>query len=77
VPLRVAQEIDPRFSEEILRAADAASSVQRKRNEGGTGPVSIKEQIVSLRGWAEVARRQAAAVPRLEKLREELKGASL
>jgi len=37
-PLDLARQIDPRFTPDVLRAADAASSVTRKKNAGGTGP---------------------------------------
>src|SRR5205823_12869206 len=37
-PLELAKQIDPRFTLEVLRAADAASALARKRDAGGTGP---------------------------------------
>jgi len=37
-PLDLARQIDPRFTPEVLRAADAASSVTRKKNAGGRVP---------------------------------------
>ncbi len=76
-PLKLAREIDPRFTAEILRAADAAASVARKRNAGGTGPVSIDAQIAQLQAAAENAASVSAATPRLDALLAELKEAAL
>jgi argininosuccinate lyase len=76
-PLQLAQEIDQRFTAAILSAADAAASVSRKRNAGGTGPSSIDEQIQGVTQAAQSAREAAAAVPRLAKLLAELKEAHL
>ena len=77
VPLAVAQAIDPRFTAEILRSADAAASVASKRNEGGTGPASIEQQIVALRGWSDAIGAQARRLPRLDSLLAVLKEAPL
>jgi argininosuccinate lyase len=77
VPLSLAQQIDTRFTAEVLAAADAAASVSRKRNAGGTGPASIEQQIQGVTKAAEGARAAAAAVPRLARLLEELKEAHL
>jgi len=71
-PLELAREIDPRFDEQVLKAADAAAAVQRKRNQGGTGPESIDAQISALRSLA-----HAPAIPRLSQLFDELKEAHL
>ncbi|HYS07252.1 MAG TPA: argininosuccinate lyase [Myxococcales bacterium] len=76
-PLALAREIDPRFTPEVLRAADAASSVSRKKNAGGTGPESIDAQIAELSAAAQQAAASAAAVPRLGALLSELKEAAL
>jgi argininosuccinate lyase len=76
-PLALAREIDPRFTPEVLRAADAASSVSRKKNAGGTGPESIDAQIAELSAAAQQAAAFAAAVPRLGALLSELKEAAL
>ena len=72
-PLSLAQQIDARFSAEILRAADAAASVARKRNEGGTGPASVERQIAALQKAALAAQARAAAVPRLDDLLQALR----
>jgi argininosuccinate lyase len=76
-PLELAREIDPRFTAEILRAADAAASVARKRNAGGTGPASIDAQIAQLQAAAAGAASISAATPRLDALLAELKEAAL
>ena len=55
----------------------AASAVARKRNAGGTGPVSIEAQIGSLRRIAQAAVTASQAIPRLAQLVTELKEASL
>jgi argininosuccinate lyase len=76
-PLDLAKEIDPRFTAEALRAADASASISRKRNAGGTGPASIEAQISFVRSSAGAAQSAAAAVPRLSALLAELKEAPL
>ncbi len=76
-PLPLAQQIDPRFTAAILGAADAAASVARKKNAGGTGAESIDEQIRFLRERAHQAQSLSAHTPRLEKLFAELKEAAL
>jgi argininosuccinate lyase len=76
-PLKLAREIDPRFTAEMLRAADAAASVARKRNAGGTGPASIDAQIAQLQAAAQGAAAASAATPRLDALLTELKEAAL
>jgi argininosuccinate lyase len=76
-PLPLAQQIDPRFTAEVLAAADAAASVGRKRNQGGTGPSSIEQQIDRVARDAEEARAAAAAIPRLDRLFASLKEAPL
>jgi len=76
-PLKLAREIDPRFTAEVLRAADAAASVARKRNAGGTGPASIDAQIAQLQVAAQGAASASAATPRLDALLAELKEAAL
>jgi argininosuccinate lyase len=76
-PLELAQGIDPRFTAEVLRAADAAASVARKKNAGGTGPASIEAQISFVRSSAGAAQAAGAAVPRLSTLFAELKEAEL
>jgi argininosuccinate lyase len=76
-PMELAREVDPRFTPEVLRAADASASVSRKRNAGGTGPASIEAQISFVRSSAGAARSAAAAVPRLGSLLAELKEAAL
>ena len=72
VPLEMAREIDPRFDEQVLKAADAAAAVARKRNAGGPGPDSIEAQIVALRSQA-----KAQNIPRLAEIFEDLKEAQL
>jgi argininosuccinate lyase len=72
VPVDMAREIDPRFDEQVLKAADAAAAVARKRNAGGPGPGSIEAQMAALRTAA-----RAPAIPRLVELFEELKEAAL
>jgi argininosuccinate lyase len=76
-PLELAQQIDARFTAAILGAADAAASVARKENPGGTGPRSIDEQIQFLRERAHQAESLSAQTPRLEQLLAELKEAPL
>jgi argininosuccinate lyase len=76
-PLDLARQVDPRFTPEILRAADAASSVSRKKNAGGTGPESIEAQIERLRTWAQVAASASSGTPRLDALLADLKEAAL
>ncbi|MGZ6143320.1 MAG: hypothetical protein ACXWLM_08275, partial [Myxococcales bacterium] len=76
-PLALAQQIDPRFTAEVLGAADAVASVSRKRNAGGTGPESIDAQIRFLRERAHHAESLAAHTPRLARLLEDLKEAAL
>jgi argininosuccinate lyase len=76
-PLELARQIDPRFTAEVLSAADAAASVSRKRNAGGTGPSSIEQQIEALSRTAGECEAAAAAVPRLEQLVRELSEAPL
>ena len=53
------------------------SCVARKKNAGGTGPVSIEAQIASLRRIAQGAASAGQAIPRLMQLRAELEEASL
>lgn len=76
-PLQLARQIDPRFNPEILRAADAASSVARKRNAGGTGPESIDAQIAHLLASAQGAASASSGIPRLDTLLSDLKQAAL
>jgi len=76
-PLDLARQIDPRFTAEVLSAADAAASVSRKRNAGGTGPSSIEQQIDALSRAAEACQAAASAVPRIEQLVRELSEAHL
>ena len=76
-PLSLAREIDPRFTAEVLGAADAVASVGRKRNAGGTGPESIDAQIRFLRERAHQAKSLADHTPRLARLLGELKEAAL
>jgi argininosuccinate lyase len=66
--LALAQEIDPRFDAEVLRAVDPRASVARKRNEGGTGPAQVAAQIEALAQKAADARERARAVPRIGEL---------
>jgi argininosuccinate lyase len=77
VSVALAQSIDARFTPEILAAADAAASVARKRNAGGTGPSSMESQIATLTREADSWQRAAAQVPRLDQLLHELKEAPL
>jgi len=76
-PLDLARQIDPRFTPDVLRAADAASSVRRKKNAGGTGPESIDAQIAHLQASAQAASSAGAAIPRLGTLLSDLKEARL
>jgi argininosuccinate lyase len=76
-PLDLARQIDARFTAEVLSAADAAASVSRKRNAGGTGPSSIEQQIEALSRTAGECEAAAGAVPRLEQLVHELSQAPL
>lgn len=76
-PLQLAQGIDPRFTADALRAADAAAAVARKRNAGGPGRASIDAQIAALHDRASAAREQARRIPRLEAIFAGLKEAPL
>ncbi len=71
-PLALAREIDPRFTAEILRSADAAAAVARKRNAGGPGTESMAAQIAALRASAAAVRDAARRIPRLDQLLAEL-----
>jgi argininosuccinate lyase len=73
----MAREIDPRFDDEVLQALDPRTSVGRKRNAGGTGPASVREQIAGLQAAAAGAAAAAGRVPRLAQLFEELREAAL
>ena len=73
----MARAIDPRFDDEVLQALDPRTSVARKRNPGGTGPASVRDQIEGLQAAAELAAGAAAQVPRLAQLFEELREAAL
>jgi argininosuccinate lyase len=74
---QLAQKIDPRFDDEVLRAADPRASIARKRNAGGTGPQQVVEQIDALERHAARATQAARAVPRLHDLFAELREADL
>jgi argininosuccinate lyase len=76
-PLQLAQSLDPRFTAEILGAADAAAAVAGKKNAGGPGPASIDAQIATLHAEAAEIRWNAERIPRLDQLFAELKEASL
>jgi len=73
--LEMARQVDPRFDEDVLRAADPRASVARKRSAGGAGRVD--EQISFLEKESQRAGEAAAAVPRLDALFAELSEASL
>jgi len=75
--VQLARQIDPRFDDEVLRAADPRASVARKRNAGGTGPAQVQEQIDALGRHAARAAEAARAVPRLHDLFGELREADL
>ncbi|HWE22953.1 MAG TPA: argininosuccinate lyase [Myxococcales bacterium] len=77
VTLTLAREIDPRFDEDVLRAADPRASVARKRNAGGTGPQQVKEQIAALEQHAARAAEAAKATPHLNDLFAQLREADL
>jgi len=74
---QMARQIDPRFDDEVLRAADPRTSIARKRNAGGTGPAQVQEQIEALDAKAAQAAEAARAAPRLDDLFAELRGADL
>jgi argininosuccinate lyase len=76
-PLELALQIDARFTAAILGASDAAASVARKQNAGGTGARSIDEQIQFLRERAHQAESLSSHTPRLDQLLAELKEAPL
>jgi argininosuccinate lyase len=77
VPPELAREVHPLLEGKVLRAADPATTVARKANQGGTGPASVAAQIAVLRSRAADARAKAAAVPRLDALFAEVSQASL
>ena len=66
--IAMAQAIDPRLDAEVLRCCDPRTSVERKRNQGGTGPASVRAQIDELHARAKAIRAKARAVPLLESL---------
>jgi len=74
---QMARQIDPRFDDEVMRAADPRTSVARKRNAGGTGPAQVLEQIEALEQRAGRAAEAARAVPRLHDLFAQLREADL
>jgi len=76
-PLALAQQVDSRFTAEILKSADAAAAVARKRNAGGPGAESISRQIAALREAAADIREDAERIPRLDAIFAELKEAPL
>jgi argininosuccinate lyase len=76
-PLQLARSVDPRFTSEILGAADAAAAVAGKKNAGGTGAASIDAQIAALHAAAAETRSRAERIPRLDRLLAELKEAPL
>jgi argininosuccinate lyase len=76
-PLELAKAVDPRFTAQILGAADAAAAVARKKNAGGPGAASIDAQIAALRAAAAEIRTFAEGIPRLDQLFAELKEAPL
>jgi argininosuccinate lyase len=77
VTLAAAREIDPRFDEEVLQAANPRESVARKRNAGGTGPRQVSEQIAALEQRAARAAEAARQAPRLHELFAQLREADL
>ena len=74
---QMARQIDPRFDDEVLRAADPRASIARKRNAGGTGPAQVQEQIEALDAKAAQAAAAARATPRLDDLFTALQAADL
>ncbi len=75
--LELAREAHPLLDAEVLRTVDAAVSVSRKQNAGGTGPASVAAQIEQLERRAGQVRQQAAAIPRLDALFADVQRASL
>jgi argininosuccinate lyase len=74
---QLAREVDPRFDDAVLRAADPRASVARKRNAGGTGPDSVRAQIAALEEESALALQAARAAPRLQDLFARLREAPL
>jgi argininosuccinate lyase len=74
---QLAREIDPRFDDEVLRAADPRGSVARKRNAGGTAPEQVRQQIAALEQHAAGSAAAARSVPRLQDLFADLREADL
>jgi len=77
VTLATASEIDPRFDQEVLQAANPRESVARKRNAGGTGPRQVADQIAALEQRAARAAEGARQTPRLHELFAQLREADL
>jgi argininosuccinate lyase len=73
----LAQQVDPRFDDEVMEAARALDSVGRKLSLGSTGPAAVQAQISALRQTARTIAARAQAVPRLASLFESLKEAPL
>lgn len=73
VTLAMAQDCHPLFDADILKAIDPKRSVERKANEGGTGPASVQRQIEALNVLAAKGQRASEQVPRLAQLIKELR----
>jgi argininosuccinate lyase len=76
-PLEVAREVSPALDAEILAVVHPQGSVKLKEVAGGTGPQSVRAQLVALRATADGLAQTALAVPNLDALYRSLKEASL
>jgi argininosuccinate lyase len=77
VPLEVAREVHPALDAEALSVVHPQGSVKLKEVAGGTGPQSVRNQIVALRTVADGLVQTAEVVPSLDTLYRSLKEASL
>ena len=77
ITLAEAQAQSKVFQQDDLRILDPAKAIAAKASFGGTGPQSLLDQLVILRGCAEAGRAAAHYVPTVDKLLGTLKGASL
>lgn len=53
------QKLDARIEPDVFEALDYATAVRRRDSSGGTGPESVRKQIVHLRQWLESTRMDA------------------
>jgi len=77
-PFEVARAIDERLTLDVLAsAASVETAVAGNVSQGGTGPESVKRQLEELKAIAAQALKQAARIPRIDSLFEEIQEVSL